>query len=195
MNRNEWISQQYKYLHSIHNTHTHAYMDCFCLSSARFVYFTAQKLVLFSNFSCQLLLWFFYMCLFAPHCCHGKSQSRTIFFPIFFVMCLDLFQAAADWNFITGKLKNDWRQKKSRNQECNFNMMLKFCYWFNEFHFFFSVKSGAFHILDFNMKFFTFHRILVLVNIGTEMLVRFLFFYYTHCFLRLFFRKIRSIVL
>lgn len=118
MNRNEWISQQYKYLHSIHNTHkhTHAYMDCFCLSSARFVYFTAQKLVLFSNFSCQLLLWFFYMCLFAPHCCHGKSQSRTIFFPIFFVMCLDLFQAAADWNFITGKLKNDWKQKKSKSR-------------------------------------------------------------------------------
>lgn len=94
------------------------------------------------NLYCSLTLvvsyyYDFFICVYSPpHCCHGKSQSRTIFFPIFFVMCLDLFQAAADWNFITGKLKNDWRQKKSRNQECNFNMMLIFCYWFNEFHFF-----------------------------------------------------------
>lgn len=120
MNRNEWISQQYKYLHSIHNTHTHAYMDCFCLSSARFVYFTAQKLVLFSNFSCQLLLWFFYMCLFAPHCCHGKSQSRTIFFSDIFCYVFGFISGCSWLEFYHGKIEKWLKAKKKSKSRMQF---------------------------------------------------------------------------
>lgn len=157
MNRNEWISQQYKYLHSIHNTHkhTHAYMDCFCLSSARFVYFTAQKLVLFSNFSCQLLLWFFYMCLFAPHCCHGKSQYRTIFFLDIF--CVFGFISGCSWlEFYHGKIEKWLKAKKVEIKNAISTWCSNFVIGSMSFIFFlWNLVPSTFWILTWNFLHFT----------------------------------------
>lgn len=64
------------------------------------------------NLYCSLTLvvsyyYDFFICVYSPPIVvMGKVSLEQFFFSIFFV-CLDLFQAAADWNFITGKLKND----------------------------------------------------------------------------------------
>lgn len=117
---------------------------------------------------------FLYVFIRPPLLSWEKSVSNNFFSRyflcvwIYFRLQLIGILSRENWKMIEGK--------RSRNQECNFNMMLKFCYWFNEFHFFSEIWCLS--QFDFNMKFFTFHRILVLVNItiGTKMLVRFLFF-------------------